>query len=164
MDYDEKIKKFELYSLERRRDQFLIINAWQQLEGDRENILKLRTSKEGRRKCIRLATIPITLDNRYRTIIQHSTARQMERLYNALPYRLQNIRGVKTDTFKKHLDRWLRDILDTPKIDNYGASVSAETNSITKQKNNKWWPYMCGSHVSTNGGKIKLYYIILPYR
>ena len=44
----------------------------------------------------------------------------------------------KTDTFKKHLDRWLRDIPDTPKIDNYGSLVSADTNSITKQKNNKW--------------------------
>ena len=63
----------------------------------------------------------------------------MERLYNALPYRLQNIRDVKSDTFlKRHLDRWLRDIPDTPKIDNYGASVSAATNSITNQKKNKW--------------------------
>ena len=41
MDYHEIIKKLELYSLERRRDRFLIINAWQQLEGDRENVLKL---------------------------------------------------------------------------------------------------------------------------
>ena len=55
--------------------------------------------------------------------------------------------------FKKYFDRWLRDIPDTPKIDNYGTSVSAETNSITKQKKNKWWPYMCGNHVSTSGGK-----------
>ena len=108
------------------------------MEGERENVLKLRTGKEGRRRCLKSATIPTTLDNRYRTIIQHSTARQMERLYNALPYRLQNIREVRTDTFKKHLDRWLRDIPDTPKIGNYGASVSAETNSITEQKNNNW--------------------------
>ena len=89
-------------------------------------------------RCIRSATIPTTLDSRYRTVIHHSTARQMERLFNALPHRLQNIRGVKTDTFKRHLDRWLRDIPDTPKIDNYGASVSAATNSITNQKKNKW--------------------------
>ena len=78
----------------------------------------------------------------------------MDRLYNALPYRSQNIRGVKTDMFNRHLDRWLRDIPDTPKIDNYEASVSAETNSITNQKKNKWCPYMCGSNVSKNEGKI----------
>ena len=92
MDYHEKIKKLGLYSLERRRDRFLIIDAWQQLEGDRENVLKLRTGKEGRGRCIRLATISTTLDNRYKTIIKHSPARQMERLYNTLTYRLQNVR------------------------------------------------------------------------
>ena len=57
----------------------------------------------------------------------------MEKLYNTLPYRLQNVRDVRTDTFKKHLNRWLRDIPNTPKIDNYGASVITETN-----RNNKW--------------------------
>ena len=78
----------------------------------------------------------------------------MERLFNALPYELQNVRDVKTDTFKKHLDKWLRGIPDKPKIDNYGATVGAETNSITKQKKNKWWPYLCGSLVSLSGDKI----------
>ena len=42
---------------------------------------------------------------------------------------------MKIDTFKKKLDEWLRDIPDTPKIDDYSASVSAETNSIIDQKN-----------------------------
>jgi hypothetical protein len=98
----------------------------------------LRTGKEGRRRRIKSATIPTTLDNRYRIIIQHSTARQMERLYSALPYRLQNIRDIRMDTFKKHLDRWLTDIPDNSKIGNYEASVSAEINCMTEQKNNKW--------------------------
>ena len=138
MNYHERLKKLGLYSLERRRERFLIINAWQQLEGEKENVLKLKTGKEGRRRCLRSATIPTTLDGRYRTIIQHSTARKMERLYNSLPHRLQNIRKVKTNTFKLHLDRWLRDIPDTPKMGNYGASVGSETNSITDQKNYKW--------------------------
>ena len=62
----------------------------------------------------------------------------MERLYNSLPHRLQNIRKVRTDTFKLHLDRWLRNVPDTLRIGNYGASVSAETNNIKDQKNHKW--------------------------
>ena len=61
----------------------------------------------------------------------------MERLFNALPYRLQTVREVKVDTFKKHLDKWLKSIPDTPKLDDYGASVGAETNSIIHQKNKK---------------------------
>ena len=35
----------------------------------------------------------------------------MERLFNALPYKLQNIAGVKTETFKKHLYGWLNVVL-----------------------------------------------------
>ena len=34
---------------------------------------------------------------------------------------------VRTDTFKTHLDRWHRNVPDTPRIGNYGASVGAET-------------------------------------
>ena len=35
------------------------------------------------------------------------------------------------------LDEWLGDIPDTPKINDYGASVGAETNSIIIQKNKR---------------------------
>ena len=31
--------------------------------------------------------------------------------------------GVKTDAFKKKLDKWLRNIPDTPRLDDYGANV-----------------------------------------
>ena len=61
----------------------------------------------------------------------------MERLFNTLPYRIQKITGLKTDTFKKTLDEWLREIPDTPNIDDYGGSVGAETNSIVDQKNKR---------------------------
>ena len=141
LNYHERLKKLGLYSLERRRERFLIINAWQQLEGIKENVLNLvagNEEEEERRRCIKSATIPTTLDEKYRTIIHNSTARQMERLFNAIPYKLQNVKNVKTDTFKKQLDKWLRGVPDTPKIDNYGATVGAATNSITKQKRNKW--------------------------
>ena len=60
-------------------------------------------------------------------------ARQMERLFNAIPYTLQCKSGISADTFKGHLDEWLRTIPDTPKIDNYGSSVPAELNSICDQ-------------------------------
>ena len=57
----------------------------------------------------------------------------MERLFNILPPKLRCITGVKTDAFKKHLDDWLKNVPDQPKIDNYGASVAAESNSICHQ-------------------------------
>ena len=35
--------------------------------------------------------------------------------------------------FKKELDKWLMKVPDTPKIDGYGTTVAAETNSIWHQ-------------------------------
>ena len=100
--------------------------------------LKLETGRKERRRCIKSIAISTTLDGKHRTLIQNSTARQMERLFNALLYEIQTITDVKLDTFKKHLDKWLRGIPDTPKIDDYGVAVGAEKNSITKQKENNW--------------------------
>ena len=42
---------------------------------------------------------------------------QMECLFNALFYKLQKITNVKTETFKKKLDKWLIGIPDASKID-----------------------------------------------
>ena len=103
-----------------------------------KNVLKLETGKVERRRCLKLSTIPMAINDKYRTIIQNSTERQMGKLFNALPYKLQNLKNVETDAFKKHLDGWLRTIPDTPKIDSYGASVPAASNSIVDQCMTKW--------------------------
>ena len=47
INYDNRLKKLGLYSLERRRERFLIINVWQHLEGIKENALK---QKHGERE------------------------------------------------------------------------------------------------------------------
>ena len=130
-----------MYSLERRRERYLIINAWQQIEDEKKNILKLETGNSGdqeeetigRRRCLKSRAIPTKLSSGRRTMIHNSTARQMERLFNALPYRLQTVTNVKTDTFKEKLDKWLKTVPDTPRIDDYGASVGVSTNSIVIQ-------------------------------
>ena len=68
-----------------------------------------------------------------RSIVHNSTAKRMERLFNSIPPDKRNIEGKTVDTFKKALDNWLQTIPDLPKIDNYGASVAAEDNSIINQ-------------------------------
>ena len=66
-------------------------------------------------------------------MIHCSTAGKRERLFNILPPNIRNITGKTTDTFKGHLDKWLISIPDTPKIDDYGTIVAAESNSIVDQ-------------------------------
>ena len=79
-------------------------------------MLNLETGREGRRRCIKSTIIPTTLDSRYRTLIQHSTSRQMERLFNTLLFSIHRITDINVYKSKKHLDKWLRDIPHTPKL------------------------------------------------
>ena len=138
LNYHERLRKLNLYSLERRRERFMIINAWQQIEGIKENILSLKARRIGRSRRIVSTVIPIgikgkTIKGKYRTLVHNSTARKMERLFNIIPPNIRNITGKTTDTFKGHLDKWLMSIPDTPKIDDYGLTVAAESNSIVDQ-------------------------------
>ena len=138
LNYHQRLKKLNLYSLERRRERYLIINAWQQIEGQAENILGIKARRIGRSRRIVSTTIPFIVGGKRikekdRTLIHYSTARKMERLFNSLPSNLRNIQDVTKDTFKKHLDSWLMKIPDTPKIDDYGMTVAAESNSIIHQ-------------------------------
>ena len=51
INYHDRLNKLLIYSLERKRERFLIINAWQQLEGIKENVLKLERGREQRYHC-----------------------------------------------------------------------------------------------------------------
>jgi len=65
----------------------------------------------------------------------------MGRLFNFLPHEIQKITNVKKDTFKKHLDRWLKGVPDTPRVGEYASRVAAPSNSIVDQKNH-WRPFV----------------------
>ena len=138
LDYHQRLVKLGLYSLERRRERYLIIYAWQMIEGIKENILELKTKKIGRSRRMWSPVIPwshngIKIKHSIRTKIHNSTAKKMERLFNAIPAEIRNISEKSVETFKNHLDKWLRSLPDTPKIDDYGSRVVAESNSIINQ-------------------------------
>ena len=137
-NYHQRLKELNLYSLERRRERYLIIYAWEQIEGIRDNILNLKIGGTERRRQIIQRPIPwqkngIKFKKLSRTQLYDSTKNKMAMLFNHLPAKVANITGVKTDTFKHHLDRWLRTVPDTPRIDNYSASVEKQTNSLLDQ-------------------------------
>ncbi|CAL4111055.1 unnamed protein product, partial [Meganyctiphanes norvegica] len=96
LDYHQRLKKLNLYILERRRERYLIINAWQQIEGLTENVLGLKARRLGRSRRIVSGKIPIGINGkrikeRDRTLIHNSTARKSERLFNVLPQSIRNI-------------------------------------------------------------------------
>ena len=48
LDFHESLRKLYLYGLERKRERFMIIYEWLQLEEIRENVLRLTSSETKR--------------------------------------------------------------------------------------------------------------------
>ena len=63
-DYHQRLKELKLYSLERRRERYMIIYAWEMLEERRENLLNLRSRKIGRSRRIIQHKIPWSINGR----------------------------------------------------------------------------------------------------
>ena len=122
LNYHERLKKLNMYSLERRRDRYKIIYAWQQIEGLKENIMNLKTNKNKTNRMINNGSY-IKRGTRSTTSalskIHYSPLRTTERAFNSLPRKLRNMTGVKVDTFKNHLDSWMMQIPDLPKCSGY---------------------------------------------
>ena len=98
--------------------------------------MKLRINKNEGNRLINNGSCTkkgIKLSSRMKSKIYNSPLREMERAFNSMPKKLRNITGVTTDTFKKHLDKWLLNTPDQPKCKGYEKLVSAKSNAIHDQ-------------------------------
>ena len=86
------------------------------MKDGKRNVLGMTSGTNGRKRMIKTTTIPSNIGARFKSLIHGSTERQMERLFNSLPYEIKKITNVKKDTFKKHLDRWLKGVPDTHRV------------------------------------------------
>ena len=135
LNYHERLKKLNMYSLERRRDRYKIIYAWQQIEGLKENIMNLKTNKNKTNRMINNGNYikKGTRTTRLLSKIHYSPLRTTERAFNSLPRKLRNKTGVNVDTFKRHLDRWMMQVPDLPKCNGYQSLAVANSNAIYDQ-------------------------------
>ena len=62
--------------------------------------------------------------HRTATLAHNSSLRSGPRLYNAIPKAIRNIRGVFTDSFKGHLDKWLATLTDESPIPDYISTTT----------------------------------------
>merc|ERR1712002_1376752 len=85
LNYHERLKKLNMYSLERRRDRYKIIYAWQQIEGLKENIMNLKTYKNKTNRMINNGNY-IKRGTRSTSVlskIHYSPLRTTERAFNS---------------------------------------------------------------------------------
>ena len=108
LDYHERLRELEMFSLERRRDRYRIIYGWQQLEGIKENVMKLRVSNNGRNRLINNGSGEkkgFRLSSKMKNKLYNSPLRETERAFNSMPRQLRNLTTLTTETFKRHLDK-----------------------------------------------------------
>ena len=142
LDYHERLKKLNMYSLERRRERYMVIYGWQQLEGIKENVLRLtkmrregETEMETRDRKMMSLKIPDNANGKRLSRVEKRQiydcqARKIQRLFNCIPGKIRNLTGVTTDTFKRHLDEWLKMVPHQPRGGGYSERVAAESNGI----------------------------------
>ena len=93
----------------------MIIYGWQQLEGKKENVLRFTETKTMRDRRIISPKIPNMANGKRLSWVEkrqiyNCTSRKTQRLFNSIPGYIRNITGVTTDTFKRHLNEWLKTV------------------------------------------------------
>ena len=134
LDYWQRLERLKLYSLERRRERYLIIYVWKVLEKlvpnfeGRDRIYTVERARRGR-LCV-LPTRRREAMQRLQTLHEGSIPVFGTKLFNCLPKDIREL-DVSLETFKSHLDRFLARIPDKPCLPHYHQGAS--TNSIIKQ-------------------------------
>ena len=119
-DYWDRLAHFELYSLERRRERYMIIYTWKIIESmvpnisdiESRKILAYQTKRLGR-KCY----VPSVVGQS--VLYKHFLAVIGPKLFNVMPRSIRDLTGCTVDVFKNNLDKFLSSISDQPIIAGY---------------------------------------------
>ena len=134
-NYWGRLKKLDMFSLERRRERYQIIYVFKIMQGFIPNLtdekFKIRVDVSARRgRMCKLPTINTLSLASVTTMIESSFFVRGPKLFNCLPAHLRNFDGT-ADTFKNRLDRFLKTVPDQPCLPAY--QQPATSNSIIDQ-------------------------------
>lgn len=99
-NYHESLKSLKLYSLERRRERYMLINTWQQLEEQKENLMDFEINDRSRHRTIKTTRGKLNRNSKNWSIIYNSPALKIGE-----PGELRDTTGVTLDIFKRKLDK-----------------------------------------------------------
>ena len=137
MSYWDRLSTLKLYSLQRRRERYIIIYVWKILEGLVPNIsssssaIKARANGRIGRRC-QVPPISTTSPKAVQSIREASFAVIGPNLFNSLPRYLRDISKEECTVpqFKARLDSFLGTVPDQPLITGYTQYRQSETNSL----------------------------------
>ena len=135
LDYWQRLKELNLYSLERRRDRYIIIYLFKMITGrvpnfidDKYRVTTFMNIRRGLLCCIPL--LNRTAMARHKSLKEDSFAVMGPRLFNAIPSDLRDL-NLSLDSFKSKLDKFLMTIHDKPTAPNYHQA--SRSNNIVSQ-------------------------------
>ena len=134
-NYWERLKILGLYSLERRRERYMILYVFKIIQGITPNfeiekfIIKTEISVRRGRSCT-VPNINTQALASVTTMIESSFPVRGPKLFNSLPIKLRNYDG-SAEAFKGRLDRFLAEVPDQPTLPAY--QQPATSNSIIDQ-------------------------------
>ena len=129
--YWEQLKSLNLFSLERRRERYLIMYVWYIIEGlvpntSDANGIKVKNHVRHGRKCV----VPMVNRSPYAAAIDASLKVHGAKLFNVMPRSIRNMTGCTKDQFKHKLDEVLWKVPDEPLLRRYTSYRRADSNSL----------------------------------
>ena len=121
-DYKTRLSRLGLYSLQRRRERYLIIYIWKILEKLVPDFSPPITSYVSTRRG-RLCNVNHVPVGRLGSLMYNSFRWKATRLFNCLPNYIRNSSSCSTLVFKKRLDNFLSSIEDDPTTSNSSNSL-----------------------------------------
>ena len=170
LDYETRLRKLKLFSLERTRDRFRVICVWRIINGLAPNFedegLKIQTHNS--RRGVECVIPNLSRSSRaLQTITEESFAVVGPRVFNCIDIELHCFAG-KPDTFKAMLDRFLWQIPDKPVLIGQPQAIHCNRldvrvlehrkslNNILSQPTtgpslqaDHWWPVHSGANSSS---------------
>ena len=136
LSYWEQLQELSMYSLERRRERYIIIYTWRIMEdqvpnfshSDHAGIQAVWHPRRGR--ICKVPTVNLRSPKQVQTMRNASFGVRGPRLFNILPVNIRNISRCSVDSFKHSLDKYLSTVPDEPQIRGYTSMRRAETNSL----------------------------------
>ena len=131
LSYWDQLKHLGLYSLQRRRERYIIFYAWKMMEKLVPNVGGLHGIWNARRgRLCHADHVMKSKSQRINNIRFNSFTVHALRLFNTMPMHIRNTTGCSIETFKSGLDKHLRNILYEPLVPAYTILCKADSNSL----------------------------------
>lgn len=133
-NYWQQLQALKLYSVERRRERYIVIYIWKVLEGIVPNfgITPVSSRRHGR-TCL-VPHIKTSAPVKVQNLRFASLAVNGPRLFNSMPQNVRNMSCCTIDTFKIALDKYLSLVPDEPRLRKLVRFCSESSNSLICMK------------------------------